>query len=110
MATLDPMDGLIVAGEMFLISCTINGANNLEANFLFTLTPHRNKSIVKTANTKQLQHGFIAKASDAGKYICNATVTSAFLDGPIIKDATVTVIVQSKQILVFIAMCAYKNV
>ena len=104
-ATLNPIDGLVVAGGQISISCMINGANNLEARFNLTLTAQRNNTFVTTANDTHLQHSFIARVSDAGKYICNVIVTSAFLDGPIISNTTVTLIVQSKKIVVLIAIC-----
>ena len=103
------MDGLIVAGRLFSITCTTSDANDLEARFLFTLTTQSSNTVVKTANDKQLQHSSIARVSHAGKYICNVNVTSAFLNRPIISNTTVTLTVQSKEVLVLNALCAYGN-
>ena len=96
---VNPMNGLVTAGELFSITCVITGADNLEARFNFTLIAEDNGTVIhREENTRDTQfiHNFTARASDAGLYTCNVTVTSAFLDGPIISNTTVTHTIQSK--------------
>ena len=96
---VNPMNGLVTAGELFSITCVITGADNLEANFNFTLTAEDNNTVIhhdEGTREARLIHNFTARASDAGTYTCRVTVTSPFLDKPIISNTTVTLTVQSK--------------
>ena len=93
---MNPMNGLVVAGKLFSISCMVNGTDDLEASYNFSVTAQRNNTIVKTTDDTHLLHSFTARVSDAGNYICKVTVTSDFLDGPIFSNTTLTVTVQSK--------------
>jgi hypothetical protein len=85
--------------KLFSFTCVVNGADNLEAMFNFTLIAKRNGTTIhheeKTTDT-QFSHSFTAKASDAGRYTCQVIVTSSFLDKPIVSNTTVTFIIQSK--------------
>ena len=97
------MDPVVIAGNMSSITCMVNGANDLEATFDFTLTSRGNGTVLVNTNDARLHHGFTARASDAGVYICKVVVTSRFLDESISSNTTVTLTVQSKskeQILV----------
>ena len=96
---VNPMNGLGTAGELFSFTCTITGADNLEAWFNFTLIAEDNNTVIhRDEDTRETRfiHNFTASASDAGMYTCNVTVTSTFLDGPIISNTTVTLTIQSR--------------
>ena len=95
-----PMDDLVIAGELFSITCMVNGADSLEARFNFDLTAEDNGTVIHhqdNARDTQLIHHLNARASDAGKYVCKVTVDSDFLDAPITSMSTaVTLTVQRK--------------
>ena len=96
---VNPMNGLVIAGKLFSITCMINGTDNLEARFNFTLTAKDNGTVIyheENTSATEFIYNFAARASDAGMYICKVTVTSAFLDGSIISNTAVTLTVQSK--------------
>ena len=99
---VNPMNGLVISGKLFSITCIVNGTDDLEASFNFKLIAEDNGTIIhheEDASDTQYIHNFTARASDAGMYTCRATVTSTFLDGPIIiSNTTVTLTVQSKRI------------
>ena len=90
--------GFITAGNTFSITCIVNGANGLDARFNYKVIAEDNGIIhQEDANDTQLTHSFTARASDAGTYTCEVTVTSTFLNEPItISSTAVTLIVQSK--------------
>ena len=90
------MNGSGIAGRLFSITCMITGADNLEATFNFTLTAQDNDTVIDKTNDTFLLHSFVPRISDAGTYACRATVTSTFLDEPIISNTTVTLTLQSK--------------
>ena len=97
--TVNPMNGTVVAGKLFSITCTVNGADGIQARFNFTLVTEDNGTVIhREENTRDTQfiHIFTARASDAGMYTCRVTVTSTFLDKPIISNTTVNLTVQSK--------------
>ena len=90
---------LVVAGKLFSITCMVNGADDLQARFNFTLIAEGNGTVIhheEESSDTELIHNFTARASDAGMYICKVTVTSSFLDKPIISNTTLTLTVQSK--------------
>ena len=95
-----PMDGSVIAGELFSITCTVNGADSLEARFNFELIAEDNGADIhhqEDSNYTQLLHNFNASASDAGQYVCKVTIDSDFLDAPITSMSTaVTLTVQRK--------------
>ena len=96
---VNPMNGLVTAGELFSITCMITGADNLEARFNFSLIAGGNNTVIHHdtgASEIHSIHNFTARASDAGMYICRVTVTSSFLDEPISASTTVTLSIQSK--------------
>ena len=96
---VNPMNGSVIAGKLFSITCMIIGADNLKAKFNFTLIAEDNNTVLhheeNTINT-HLIHNFTAIASDAVVYLCKVTVTSTFLDEPIISNTTITLTIQSK--------------
>ena len=96
----NPMDGLVIAGEPFSITCMVNGAVSLEAKFNFELIAEDNGAVIHhqdDARDTQFLHNFNARASDAGQYICKVTVDSDFLARPITSMSTaVTLTVQRK--------------
>ena len=98
MGVANTMSGLGTAGKLFSITCITTGADSLKARFNFTLIAQRNNSVVKQENSsnKYLNHTFTAQVSDAGNYTCNVTVTSTFLDKPVILNAPLTLTIQSK--------------
>ena len=95
-----PMDDSVIAGELFSISCMVTGADSLEARFNFELIAEDNSTVIhhqEDASDTQSIHNFSASASDAGKYVCEVTVHSDFLDAPITSMSTaVTLTVQRK--------------
>ena len=92
--------GFITAGETFSITCIVNGANDLDARFNYKVIAEDNGTMIyhqEDASDLQITHDFTARASDAGMYTCEVTVTSTFLNEPItISSTAVTLIVQSK--------------
>ena len=89
--------------ELFSFTCVVNGADNLEAMFNFTLIAQDSGTVIyhqEDARDTQFSHSFIAKASDAGRYTCQVTVTSTFLDEPIVSNTTVTFMIQSKTCII----------
>ena len=98
--TVNPVNGLVIAGQLFSITCMITGADNLEATFNFDVIAEDNGAVIhhrEDARDTQLIHSFNARASDAGKYVCQVTVRSGFLDEPITSMSTaVTLTVQRK--------------
>ena len=106
---VNSMDGVGTAGKLFSISCMINGTDNLKAKFTFTLTARRNNTSIHGCDTcdNPVVHSFIARASDAGTYVCKVIVASTFLDGPIIAKTTVTLTIQSESQAYF-SMGIYK--
>ena len=92
--------GVITAGNTFSITCIVNGTDSLVARFNYKVIDKDNGSIIyhqEDASNTQFTHSFTARASDAGKYVCNVTVDSDFLDEAItISSTAVTLTVQSK--------------
>ena len=96
---VNPMNGTGTAGKLFLITCIVTGADNLEARFNFSLIAGGNNSVIhRDEGTRETHfiHTFTARASDEGIYICQVTVTSSFLNEAIISNKTVTLSLQSK--------------
>ena len=101
-SSVAPMNGLVIAGELFSITCTVTGADKLRAQFNFILTAENGGTMVhheEDASDKTFTHSFTARASDAGVYACQVTVTSILLNNPITSSSTVTLTVQSKPIV-----------
>ena len=98
--TVNPVNGLVIAGKMVSINCMITGADSLEATFDFELVAEDNGAVMhyqEDARDTQVVYSSNARASDAGKYVCKVTVRSDFLDEPITSMSTaVTLTVQSK--------------
>ena len=95
-AIMNPMNGLVIAGERFSITCMFTGVDRLQARFNFILIAEGDGTTVYHASNKQFTHSFFTSASDAGMYTCKVTVTSTFLDNLITSSSTVTLTVQSK--------------
>ena len=96
---VNPMDGTGTAGKLFLITCIVTGADNLDARLNFSLIAGGNNSVIhRDEGTRETQfiHTFTVKSSDEGIYTCTVTVTSSFLDEAIISNTTVTLSLQSK--------------
>ena len=96
---VNPMNGLVTAGKLFSITCMITGADGLEARFNYKLIAKENGTAIhneEDASDIQFIHYLFARASDAGMYTCRVTVTSAFLDKPIISNTTVTLTIESR--------------
>ena len=99
MTVIGIVNGTGNAGKLFLITCIVIGADNLEARFNFSLIAGGNNTVIhRDEDTMETHfiHTFTAKASDEGIYICKVTVTSSFLDKAIISNTTVTLSLQSK--------------
>ena len=99
---MDPMNGLATAGELFSITCMVSGADKLQARFNFMLIAGKNNTVVyheEATSDEMSTHSFTARASDAGVYACQVTVTSTFLNNSIPSSSTVTLAVQSKPIV-----------
>ena len=92
--------GFITAGNTFFITCIVNGANDLDARFNYKVIAEDNGTAIyhqEDESDTQFTHSFTARASNAGMYTCEVTVTSTFLDEAItISSTAVTLIVQSK--------------
>ena len=96
---VNPMNGTGTAGKLFLITCIVTGADNLDARFNFSLIAGGNNSVIhRDEDTRETQfiHTFTAKASDEGIYTCKVTVSSSFLDEAITSNITMTLTLQSK--------------
>ena len=97
--TVNPVNGLVIAGKIVSINCMITGADSLEATFDFELVAEDNRTVMhyQDARDTQVVYSSNARESDAGKYVCKVTVRSDFLDEPITSMSTaVTLIVQRK--------------
>ena len=96
------MNGLATAGELFSITCVVSGADKLQARFNFMLIAGKNNTVVhheEDTSDEMSTHSFTARASDAGVYACQVTVTSTFLNNSIPSSSPVTLTVQSKPIV-----------
>ena len=100
--TVNPVNGLVIAGKMVSINCMNTGADSLEATFDFELIAEDNRTVMhyqEDTRDAQVVYTSKARASDAGKYVCKVTVDSDFLDAPITSMSTaVTLTVQRKPI------------
>ena len=97
--TVSPVNGEGTTGQLHSINCMITGADNLEARFNFTLVAEGNNTVLdRDEGTRETHfvYNFTARESDAGMYTCKVTVTSTFLNEPIISNTTVTLTLQSK--------------
>ena len=105
---VNPVNSSVFAGQLFSITCIITGADSLEARFNFDFIAEDNGTVIHQGNTSdtQLIHNFIARVSDAGKYVCKVKVCSDFLARPITSMSTaVTLTVQRKPNLFTVQIC-----
>ena len=92
MTVLLTTSGSTVVGMSYTLTCTVSGADNLEANISIEFTGPNSGSGTGTS----LQLPLILDLTDAGEYTCTATVSSGLLSNDLIFTDTEDVTIPSE--------------
>ena len=92
MTVLITPSGSTVVGMSYTLTCTVSGADNLEATISLEFTGPNSVSGTGTS----LQLPLTLDLNDAGKYTCTATVSSTLLSNDLILTDTEDITLQSE--------------
>ena len=95
--------GSAVAGEEYSITCTVLGADNLDATFRIEWQ-RPGGGTLRTGLTSSLTHIFSPVGqSDTGQYTCEATITTdLLLQSPLTQTGMLDITVAGKSVFVCI--------
>ena len=99
--------GSAVVGMSYTLTCTVSGADNLEATISIGFTGPNAAS--STGTSLQLPLDSL-DLNDAGEYTCTATVSSGLLINNIVRTGTENVYIQSESLSMMVANdCSLEN-
>ena len=107
MTVLITPSGPAVVGMSYALTCTVSGADNLEATISIGFTGPSTAS--GTGTSLQLPLGSLT-LNDAGEYTCTATVSSGLLTNNIVRTDTEEVNIPSESLSMMVANdCSLEN-
>ena len=99
--------GSAVVEMSYTLTCTVSGADNLEATISIAFTGPNTDS--GTGPTLQLPLGLL-DLNDAGEYTCTATASSGLLTNSIVRTGTEEVSIPSESLSMMVANdCSSEN-
>lgn len=92
-----------IAGESFILNCSVYGAENLNSNKTYQWMKNRtHNSIIIVRETSSTLNFSSFSLSDAGVYTCRVIVSSDYLDNILSVQNSTQLDVQSKPFILFI--------
>ena len=85
-----------VAGQVYVLTCGITGAENLSPNFIYQWTKESGGNRTQIRNNSNSVSFSPLQLSDAGQYTCHVTVQSSYIYNEMIITASQNVTLKSK--------------